>query len=155
VVEEEWAEEWEEEWVEEWEAEEWEEAEEVEEVEAEEVAEEAAEEVAVEAEEVAEEAEEAAEEVAEEVEKLKISSIYKMPRIVLLTDEHIIEGMIGMLSLIMVAYIINHTISASRSIILGMAFIISWYFRRIGVNIYRHMKKKYSISISPITYDVT
>ena len=141
MVEEEWAEEWEEEWVEEWEAEEWEEAEEVEEV------------VAVEVEEV--EAEEAAEEVAEEVEKLKISSIYKMPRIVLLTDEHIIEGMIGMLSLIMVAYIINHAISASRSIILGMAFIISWYFRRIGVNIYRHMKKKYSISISPITYDVT
>ena len=78
-----------------------------------------------------------------------------MPRIVLLTDDHIIEGMIGMLSLIMVAYIINHAISASRSIILGMAFIISWYFRRIGVNIYRHMKKKYSISISPITYDVT
>ena len=100
-------------------------------------------------------AEVAAEEVVEEVEKLKISSIYKMPRIVLLTDDHIIEGMIGMLSLIMVAYIINHAISASRSIILGMAFIISWYFRRIGVNIYRHMKKKYSISISPITYDVT
>jgi hypothetical protein len=148
VVEEEWAEEWEEEWVEEWEAEEWEEAEEVEEVVAEEVEE-------VEAEEVEEvEAEEAAE-AAEEVEKLKISSIYKMPRIVLLTDEHIIEGMIGMLSLIMVAYIINHTISASRSIILGMAFIISWYFRRIGVNIYNHMKKKYGISISPITYDVT
>ena len=98
--------------------------------------------------------EEVQEELQEEVE-LKISSIYKMPRIVLLTDEHIIEGMIGMLSLIMVAYIINHAISASRSIILGMAFIISWYFRRIGVNIYRHMKKKYSISISPITYDVT
>jgi len=36
-----------------------------------------------------------------------------------------------------------------------MAFIISWYFRRIGVNIYNHMKKKYGISISPITYDVT
>ena len=149
MVEEEWAEEWEEEWVEEWEAEEWEEAEEVEEWEE---AEEVEEVVAVEVEEV--EAEEAAEEVAEEVEKLKISSIYKMPRIVLLTDEHIIEGMIGMLSLIMVAYIINHAISASSSIILGMAFIISWYFRRIGVNIYQHIKKNHNISVSPITYNM-
>ena len=93
------------------------------------------------------------EEVQEEVE-LKISSIYKMPRIVLLTDEHIIEGIIGMLSLIIVAYIISHTISAPSSIILGMAFIISWYFRRIGVNIYHYMKKKHGISISPITYSI-
>ena len=78
-----------------------------------------------------------------------------MTRIVVLTDEHIIEGIIGMLSLIMVAYIINHTISAHSSIILGMAFIISWYFRRIGVNIYRHFKKTHDISISPITYKIT
>jgi uncharacterized membrane protein len=75
-----------------------------------------------------------------------------MPRIVLLTDEHIIEGIIGMLSLIMVAYIINHIISAPSSIILGMAFIISWYFRRIGVNIYHYIKKKHGIYISPISY---
>jgi len=91
---------------------------------------------------------------AEEEVDLKISSIYKMPRIVLLTDEHIIEGVIGMLSLIMVSYIISYTISAPTSIILGMAFIISWYFRRIGVNIYRHIKKKRGISVSPITYDI-
>ena len=77
-----------------------------------------------------------------------------MPRIVLLTDEHIIEGIIGMLSLIIVAYIISHTISAPSSIILGMAFIISWYFRRIGVNIYHYIKKKHGISISPITYSI-
>ena len=77
-----------------------------------------------------------------------------MTRVVVLTDEHIIEGIIGMLSLIMVAYIINHTISAPSSIILGMAFIILWYFRRIGVNIYRHMKKNHDISISPITYNI-
>ena len=77
-----------------------------------------------------------------------------MTRVVVLTDEHIIEGIIGMLSLIMVAYIINHTISAPSSIILGMAFIISWYFRRIGVNIYHHIKKNHDISISPITYNI-
>ena len=78
-----------------------------------------------------------------------------MTRIVILTDEHIIEGIIGMLSLTIVAYIINHTISASKSVILGMAFIISWYFRRIGVNIYHHIKKNHSISISPITYNIS
>jgi len=117
----------------------------------EEVQEEVAEEAAEEAAEVEEEVEE---EVEVEEEELKISSIYKMPRIVLLTDEHIIEGIIGMLSLIIVAYIINHTISAPSSIILGMAFIISWYFRRVGVNIYHYMKKKHGISISPITYSI-
>ena len=77
-----------------------------------------------------------------------------MTRVVLLTDEDIVEGVIGMLSLTIVAYIISHTISAPRSVILGMAFIISWYFRRIGVNIYHYMKKHYNISVSPITYNV-
>ena len=78
-----------------------------------------------------------------------------MTRIVILTDEQIVEGIIGMLSLTIVAYIISHTISAPRSVILGMAFIISWYFRRIGINIYRYMKKNHDISISPITYKIS
>ena len=77
-----------------------------------------------------------------------------MSRVVLLTDENIIEGIIGMISLIMVSYIINKTISAPSYIILGFAFIISWYFRRIGVNIYHHIKKHYNISVSPITYNI-
>ena len=77
-----------------------------------------------------------------------------MTRIVILTDEQIVEGIIGMLSLTIAAYIINHTISAPRSVILGMAFIISWYFRRVGVNIYHYMKKNHDISISPITYKI-
>ena len=76
-----------------------------------------------------------------------------MTRVVVLTDENIIEGIIGILSLIIVAYIINRTISAHSSIILGMAFIISWYFRRIGVNVYNHIKKHHNISVSPITYN--
>jgi len=75
-----------------------------------------------------------------------------MTRIVILTDEQIVEGIIGMLSLTITAYILNHTISAPSSIILGMAFIISWYFRRIGVNIYHYIKKKHGIYISPISY---
>jgi hypothetical protein len=150
------------------EAEEAEEAEEVEEVleEVEEVLVEAAEvlveavevlveavEVLVEVVEEVEEAVEVGEEAVVEEEELKIYSIYKMTRIVLLRGDHIIEGIIGMVSLIMVAYIINHTISAPRSVILGMAFIISWYFRRIGVNIYLYLHKHHNVSIAPITYN--
>jgi len=77
-----------------------------------------------------------------------------MTRVVVLTDEHIIEGIIGILSLIIVACIIDHTISAHSSIILGMAFIISWYFRRMGVDIYQYIKKNYNISVTPITYNM-
>ena len=77
-----------------------------------------------------------------------------MTRVVVLTDENIIEGIIGMLTQIIVAHIINRTISAHSSIILGMAFIISWYFRRIGVNIYQHIKKNHNISVAPITYNM-
>jgi len=77
-----------------------------------------------------------------------------MTRIVILTDEQIVEGIIGMLSLTITAYILNHTISAPRSVILGMAFIVSWYFRRVCVNIYSYMKKNHDISISPITYNI-
>jgi len=77
-----------------------------------------------------------------------------MPRIILLTDENMVEGIIGMVSLILVSYIISHIISAPRSVILGMAFIVSWYLGRIGANIYHYGKKHYNISISPITYNI-
>ncbi len=75
-----------------------------------------------------------------------------MPRLVLLTDEHIIEGIIGAVSLALVAYSLSHIIHAPRSIILGMSFIISWFLRRIGVNIYIYLKTHYNISIQPFSY---
>lgn len=78
-----------------------------------------------------------------------------MTRIVLLTDENMVEGIIGMISLTITSYIINRIISAPRSVILGMAFVISWYFRKVGVNAYHYMKKYHKLSISPITYNVS
>ena len=75
-----------------------------------------------------------------------------MPRLVLLTDEHIIEGIIGAVSLALVAYSLSHIIHAPRSIILGMSFIISWFLRRIGVNIYIYLKAHHNISIRPFSY---
>uniref|UniRef100_A0A6C0C4C4 Uncharacterized protein n=1 Tax=viral metagenome TaxID=1070528 RepID=A0A6C0C4C4_9ZZZZ len=77
-----------------------------------------------------------------------------MTRIVLLTDENIVEGVIGMMFLAITSYILSRVISAPRSVILGMAFIISWYVRRIGSNLYLYGKKEYNISISPITYEI-
>ena len=65
-----------------------------------------------------------------------------MTRIVLLTGEDIIEGFIGLISLIITAYILSRIIHAPRSVILGMSFIITWYFRRIGVNVYKYLKAK-------------
>lgn len=75
-------------------------------------------------------------------------------RIVLLTDDNIIEGLIGLISLAVTSYIISHIFSAPRPIILGMSFIISWYFRKIGVNLYDYMKENNKMSISPITYSI-
>ena len=98
-------------------------------------------------------AEEEAEVAQEEaVVQLKIYSIYKMTRIVLLTGENIIEGFIGLISLIITAYILSHIIHAPRSVILGMSFIITWYFRRIGVNVYKYLKSNNIFSIKPLTY---
>ena len=88
----------------------------------------------------------------EVVVQLKIYSIYKMTRIVLLTGENIIEGFIGLISLIITAYILSRIIHAPRSVILGMSFIITWYFRRIGVNVYKYLKSNNIFSINPLTY---
>ena len=108
-------------------------------------------------EEVAQVEEEVAQEEAvvaqvEVVVQLKIYSIYKMTRIVLLTGENIIEGFIGLISLIITAYILSRIIHAPRSVILGMSFIITWYFRRIGVNVYKYLKSNNIFSINPLTY---
>ena len=75
-----------------------------------------------------------------------------MPKIVLLTDEHIIEGFIGLIILTLSSFILSKIIVTSRLIIGGMAFFITWYFRRIGVNIYKHLKKNNIFSINPLTY---
>ena len=76
--------------------------------------------------------------------------VYIMTRIVLLTGEDIIEGFIGLISLIITAYILSHIIHAPRSVILGMSFIITWYFRRIGVNVYKYLKSNNIFSIKPL-----
>ena len=68
-----------------------------------------------------------------------------MPQIVLLSDENIIEGVIGAITLVTVAYTLSHIIHAPRSIILGMSFIISWFLRRVGVNLYQYLKKNSNI----------
>ena len=75
-----------------------------------------------------------------------------MTRIVLLTGEDIIEGFIGLISLIITAYILSRIIHAHRSVILGMSFIITWYFRRFGVNVYKYLKSHNILSIKPLTY---
>ncbi len=77
-----------------------------------------------------------------------------MPRIVLLSDENIIEGIIGAVSLALVAIILRRIIHAPRSIILGMSFIISWFLRRIGVNIYLYLKEKRLVSINALKYNI-
>ena len=77
-----------------------------------------------------------------------------MSRIVILTDEDIAEGIIGMIGLIGTAYILNRIISAPPFIIGGMAFFISWYLRRIGVNIYHYFKYNHGFSIKPLTYNL-
>lgn len=77
-----------------------------------------------------------------------------MTRIVLLTDEHVMEGILGMISLGIAVYLLSITISAPRPVILGMAFFISWYFRRAGIHIYQYVKKHHKLSISPITYNI-
>jgi len=78
-----------------------------------------------------------------------------MPRVVILTDIDIIEGIIGMLSLAISAFLLGRTISAPRSVIGGMAFVISWICRKIGVNIFLYLKRKNKIRIKPITYSMT
>jgi hypothetical protein len=80
------------------------------------------------------------------------SRVYIMTRIVLLTDENIIEGLIGLFTLIITAYTLTYIIHAPRFVIFGMSFIISWYFRRIGINIYKYLKSNNIFSIKPLTY---
>jgi hypothetical protein len=75
-----------------------------------------------------------------------------MPQIVLLTDENIIEGIIGAIALATVAYTLSRIIHAPRSIILGMSFIISWFLRRVGVNLYQYLKKNRKFSIKSLKY---
>tara|TARA_B100001287_G_C22394275_1_gene394781 strand:- start:340 stop:573 length:234 start_codon:yes stop_codon:yes gene_type:complete len=77
-----------------------------------------------------------------------------MPKVVLLTDENIIEGFIGALTLAVVAYTLSRIIHAPRSVILGMSFIISWFIRRIGVNIYKYIRDTHKIFISPLRYNI-
>ena len=78
-----------------------------------------------------------------------------MPRVVVLTDIDIVEGVIGMLSLAISAFLLGRIVSAPRSIIGGMAFVISWISRRVGVNIFLYLKKKNEIHIKPVTYKMT
>ena len=75
-----------------------------------------------------------------------------MPQIVLLTDENIIEGIMGAIALVIVAYSLSRIIHAPRSIILGMSFIISWFLRRVGVNLYQYLKKNHKFSIKSLKY---
>ena len=77
-----------------------------------------------------------------------------MPSVVLLTDENIIEGIIGSVTLALTAIILRRVIHAPRSVILGMSFIISWFFRRIGVNIYRYLKTNHLASINALKYNI-
>ena len=77
-----------------------------------------------------------------------------MTRIVILTDNNIVEGVLGLFSLTIMSYIINRFISVSKPIILGLSFIISWYFRKVGVHVYNYIKKYHKISIKPITHNI-
>jgi hypothetical protein len=77
-----------------------------------------------------------------------------MTRLVLLTGEHIVEGIVGMIMFIIVAYLISNTIHASPAVVGGMAFIITWIFRKVSVNIYQYVKNKYKIFVRPLTFNI-
>ena len=79
-----------------------------------------------------------------------------MTRLVLLTGEHIVEGIVGMVILIIAAYLIsahygNH---AHPAVVGGVAFIVVWIFRKASINIYQYVKNKYKIFVRPLTFNI-
>jgi hypothetical protein len=72
-----------------------------------------------------------------------------MAKIVLISDEHIVEGVLGSLKFLIIAFILTKFVKLDSYLVGPLAFLITFYFRKTFVNIYKHLKKEKIFSIKP------
>ena len=72
-----------------------------------------------------------------------------MAKIVLISDEHIVEGALGSLKFLIIAFILTKFVKLDSYLVGPLAFLITFYFRKTFVNIYKHLKKEKIFSIKP------
>jgi hypothetical protein len=72
-----------------------------------------------------------------------------MAKIVLISDEHIVEGALGSLKFLIIAFILTKFVKLDSYLVGSLAFLITFYFRKTFVNIYKHLKKEKIFSIKP------
>lgn len=69
----------------------------------------------------------------------------------IINDEEFVEGIIGALGWIIAIFYIrnglfkNTLIKSNMAIIGGFSWTIMWFIRKIGANLYKHIKKHYKI----------
>jgi hypothetical protein len=65
----------------------------------------------------------------------------------LINDEHIVEGIIGGLGWLLTMYQIKQILLKNASVFTSsiLTWTYFWYIRKIGMNLYKHVKKRYGI----------
>ena len=59
----------------------------------------------------------------------------------LIDDEHIFEGILGGIALAIFTYYLQKHKPTPPIVDIFLAFILAWYIRRVGVNLYLHYTK--------------
>ena len=63
-----------------------------------------------------------------------------------LTDNDFVEGLLGVLSLLISVLILQNTLYTNNLLVVSILFwLMLWLFRKIGMNIYQQYKEKYNI----------
>ena len=74
-----------------------------------------------------------------------------MTRLVLVSDEHIVEGLLGSITFLIIAFILTKFLKMDFYLVGALDFLLTFYFRKIVVNTYRYLKKRNIFSIKPWT----
>lgn len=77
-----------------------------------------------------------------------------MTKLVLVSDEHLVEGVIGSLKFLIIAFILTKFFKIDSFLVGPFAFLITFYFRKTFVNIYKHLKKEKIFSIKPWSINI-
>ena len=77
-----------------------------------------------------------------------------MGQIVVMNDDNIVEAISGFIFLSIITPILREHFKLNRYLVIGISFAITFYFRKVSVNIYNLIKRKYMIHIPSITLNI-
>ena len=72
-----------------------------------------------------------------------------MTKLVLVSDEHIIEGVLGSLKFLIIAFILTKFLKMDSYLVGPFAFLLTFYFRKSFVIIFKYFKHRNIFSIKP------